>query len=252
MVFFNNVEEIAKKFPYYDKIYPKDLKEIDPEINYKLKSGDDSSLQKIANGMVSAIKHKTDNGFYWLAKLVDYIEQGIECAPRSIGKTRANNHPMNLAFEIYYAYATLGSNLWDSKNKKEKDQKMIDTLDICFSWYKDFGLKKKTTKSPKENSHRDWPIFVIWPALYCFREIDWERNKPIDPNYTDDDINDILKELSVPMQLDDYVFDKHTKKGKSMGRGTAHFAEEGAHVENEDKELLNIYYRKLYMDIRKQ
>lgn len=248
MVFFSGVYEKARKYSYFDKIYP--LKEIDAV--YKLKKGDDPKLQKVANGIVTGIKKKSDNGFYWLAKLVDYVEEGIEAAPRTINKTRANNHPMYLAFEIYFEYANRGANLWDEDEPIVKDKLLIETLTICFNWYKDFGLKKKTTKSPKETSHRDWIVFVIWPAMYCFRKIDWNKNVPIDPNYSDEDVERIVNKLSKPIELDDYVFDKHTKKGKQMGRGAVHFAEEGALVVNEDTELLNKYYRRLYLDIRKE
>lgn len=32
-----------------------------------------------------------------------------------------------------------------------------------------------------------------------------------------------------------YAFDKHTHKGKSMGRGIEHFYKEAAHIENPNK-----------------
>jgi hypothetical protein len=248
MIFFSDMDKTD--FPYYDKIYKPDMKEIDLDVNYKLKVDDDHRLQKIANGIVNGIKNKTDYGFYWLNKLVEYVEQGITCAKRSVFGSRPNDHPMYLAFEIYYQYAQYGNNLWDKSLEKEPNLDLQKTLNICFEWYQDFGLKKKTTKSPKQNSHRDWVIFVIWPALYCFRNIDWSKNVPQDPKYSDADVEKLLKKYSVPIELDDYVFDKHTKKGKQMKRGTKHFAEEGAFVENEDKELLNKYYRKLYLDTR--
>ena len=35
-----------------------------------------------------------------------------------------------------------------------------------------------------------------------------------------------------PLEMPDWVFDKHTAKGRKMGRGEEHFFEEGAHLEN--------------------
>lgn len=35
-----------------------------------------------------------------------------------------------------------------------------------------------------------------------------------------------------PIDIPDYAYDKHTQKGKAMGRGVDHFFTEGAHLEN--------------------
>lgn len=44
--------------------------------------------------------------------------------------------------------------------------------------------------------------------------------------------------------IPDYAFDRHTQKGKSMGRGFDHFWKEGAHLENEDKSIKDPYFKK--------
>lgn len=52
----------------------------------------------------------------------------------------------------------------------------------------------------------------------------------------DNFVNDVLRERRVGkmnLEVPDYALDKHTAKGKSMGRGVEHFWEVGSHLENE-------------------
>ena len=48
----------------------------------------------------------------------------------------------------------------------------------------------------------------------------------------DSDIKDYNKKIEIP----DYALDKHTFRGKKMGRGNKHFLEEGAKIVNEKGE----------------
>lgn len=49
------------------------------------------------------------------------------------------------------------------------------------------------------------------------------------------------------LTVDDYVFDKHTKAGRSMGKGTKEFVMEGALVDKQDPELFDQKLHDLYV-----
>ena len=48
---------------------------------------------------------------------------------------------------------------------------------------------------------------------------------------------EIVYNGSGAVELPDYVFDKHTRAGKSMGRGLKHFIEVGAYVSNPHEDI---------------
>ena len=49
------------------------------------------------------------------------------------------------------------------------------------------------------------------------------------------------------LELDDYVFDKHTKEGRKRGADIRLFVTEGSHVENEDPTYINAALKQLYV-----
>lgn len=63
-------------------------------------------------------------------------------------------------------------------------------------------------------------------------------------------INGYLSEMqnkTYKLELDSYVYDKHTAAGKRMGKGRSEFVNEGALIENEDMTLRNDILYKIYM-----
>jgi hypothetical protein len=69
-------------------------------------------------------------------------------------------------------------------------------------------------------------------------------------SYTEVSIEEAFQEYSKNLnnetiEIDDYVQDMHTYKGKSSGKNSIDFSEEGSFVENESKNT-NIEYRKFY------
>lgn len=52
----------------------------------------------------------------------------------------------------------------------------------------------------------------------------------------------LRQDISQRKEIPDFAFDKHTMKGKQMGRGFKHFFEEGAHIENEAEVAMHKEY----------
>jgi replication-associated recombination protein RarA len=69
------------------------------------------------------------------------------------------------------------------------------------------------------------------------RVVDWANGK-VDGDFYD-----------LPLQqIPDYAFDKHTRKGKEMGRTIQHFFDIGAHLENHSIQENEMEYRKWCVD----
>ena len=257
-------------------------------------------LGPIADGIVAAIATKSDNGFYWIEKLFqvclkqnenykgDDEQKTLEktdVGPRSLnGLIHPNTHAMYLAFEIFFKYANEGSRLWLKKeqiDQKEYDAKYTSkwkinlrkTLQIAFEYYKHFGpIGKKTP-------HRDHILFVMFPALYCFRDVDWERNSiqciDLQSKLSNPDqlslikknfnfqgeipselINDICKwfvkfnRQYLITRFAEYVYDQHTAEGRRLGRFEEFWVNHSSVVLNEDTTVSTAKYKEFYNNLK--
>ncbi len=54
------------------------------------------------------------------------------------------------------------------------------------------------------------------------------------------------------MEMDDYVLDLHTKKGKMSAHCLENFALEGAYIKNQNDKFLNQDYREIYNSLKKE
>ena len=222
---------------------------------FPLKQGDDTTtFRPIVDGLLTAMKNKSDDGFYWLNLLVEATEKQIPAGKRQITPTsRANSNPMYILFELCFAYARQGERLWN-KSAVQQDSlwsnNACQTLQICFNYYQHFGL----TKQGIAKSHRDWIVFVIWPLFYCIRNVDWTHNDPTSwfSALSTAEVEELYKKHtnSAAIELDDYVFDQHTSKGRSLKRKADFFAFQGALTTNEDVSLFNELYRSVYNEFK--
>jgi len=236
----------------YPEVYTFDSQVIDA--HYTLLPGDDEPrLRLIVDGLLTAMKRKSDHGFYWLNQLVLATQDGVAVAKRkkTMKDKTSQAHPMYLLSELCYAYARKGARLWDNSAPVVDagwTRMMCAALDVCFEYDKHFGLNAKGV--PK---HRDWVVFTIWPLLYCVRNVDWSHNDvPFTPITPDEAQEFYKKHAAAPTRVfDDFVFDQHTAKGRSLNRGPEFFAEHGALVLNEDESLHNASYRLLYNEFKK-
>lgn len=194
-------------------------------------SSEPEVMRRAAAGMLFAARTKSDDGFYWLGQLAQITIDGCEAEPRPASFTRVrNNNPMRLALQIFVAAA-------DSENEEAQR-----TVKSCVALYKHFGLKLGGIKK----SHRDWCVFVLWPALYVFRTVVYAIFPPEASPLEPAEVEAIYARNDTKREFDDYVFDQHTAEGRRRGRGPKHFAEHGAKVNREALPLRNPLYRTLY------
>jgi len=188
-------------------------------------------VRRAAAGMLFAARTKCDDGFYWLGQLAQFTLGGGEAALRpATFAARANKNPMRLALHILAAAA---------RRDGVETQRAVA---VCVRRYKHFGLK--LGGAPK--SHRDWCVFVLWPALYVFRAVLYAIFPPASSVLPASEVVRIYARNDTKRVFDDYVFDQHTAEGRRRGRGPEHFAAEGAHVNREALALRNPRYRALY------
>jgi hypothetical protein len=172
-----------------------------------------SEFQDIVDGLITNIINKSDSGFFWVGKMV------------KIGK-----RAIDVMFKVFKQFA-----------KAE----CLQIINICEKYHKHFGMKN----GGPEKSHRDYLMFAIWPGLYMFRDLDVSD---VVTNIIDVDIDELYDShrSRQAIVLDDYVFDAHTAKGRSLGKNGKDFAEVSAVVANESADVYNPLYRKIYMDCK--
>ena len=102
-----------------------------------------------------------------------------------------------------------------------------------------FVLEKNYFDTYKKKSNAS-KLFLIQAVLLLSRS---PKNRIVDDLFAiiDSNIKDYDKKIEIP----DYALDKHTFRGKKMGRGIKHFLEEGAKIANEKGENP---YRKLAIE----
>ena len=73
---------------------------------------------------------------------------------------------------------------------------MKEALLIAFKYYQHFGPVKK-------NPHRDHVLFLMYPALLCFRRVQWGRN-PL-PEFDIEPYTNPLVSIIIPLHYDNVV-----------------------------------------------
>lgn len=212
---------------------------------------DHPSLREVALGLLTAMKRKSDEGFYWLHQLVLATDAGVPAGARRTFNRATGKNPIMLLFSLCAKFGQQGSLLYDKRGGRAHslaEQSLYAGLFVtCYEWYTHFGLKKAGIAK----SHRDWVVFTIWPLLYCVRNVDFTRPVEMDNRFYDH-MQDMRDHKAAPaMTFDDYVFDQHTARGRGLRRGPMFFAEEGALVTHEDRSLFIPAYRKLYLAMKK-
>ena len=94
-------------------------------------------------------------------------------------------------------------------------------IHALYSFYKEL-------KAKKDDKHYPWRLHVVHAILLCCRS---KKSRHVDwavITYFNGHDQEMLK---VP----DWALDKHTQRGRSMGRGLDHFIKEGAILENHHK-----------------
>ena len=165
-----------------------------PSPKFKYSLGMDEDLRQVVDNFIWCMENKEISAYYWMNQIMD-IEKLKVKRPRS-------TRPGFLIFDIIH------------KLKMIPDRK---TYDICVEWYKNMKMKEQF-------------LCVMHPVmLYILGDHVSKYNpNPITDKYDYNAYNKPL--LNYTLELDTYVYDKHTLIGKRMGRSYSDFAVEGSLV----------------------
>lgn len=105
--------------------------------------------------------------------------------------------------------------------------------------------------------HKEKYIYLYHAILFVIKrnEINWNMKKS-EIVVTNEELDRVDKLYKINLsgkniELDDFIFDIHTKNKVNIKDGRTMFAIEGSKVVNEDKNLLNEDYRKVYIELKK-
>lgn len=166
-----------------------------PKVKYILPSKEGSELQVVVDAFVWCMENRNVRVYFWLDKIMEI--QKLQT--KYFNSTR----PGFLVFDIIL------------KNGFIADRKSID---ICMEWYKDMKMMEQT-----------FPV-IHCVFLYVLQDkAVWDAPLPHSTleRYLSTYKPNLLNET---ISLDNYVFDKHTAKGRTMGRTNTDFALEGSIV----------------------
>ena len=221
-----------KHGPLYKEIldnYPELYENINPELleldnTSLIKEGDPYTMKNLIGQFDYHFKKKSDKCVYWAFKIMNMEDK---CARR---------------------YRRKGSEyiLWEYLlDKLQLENSLKIPIETLFKWY-------------KNNKSEHW-MYLINAIMVC---LEYEK-KSIQSNLEAHYPNIVAVDLSVEeiekvmddhkntlFEIDDYCLDQHTSKGRSKNRGPIHFAKVGSYVEDENKEILNETYKKIYMDLK--
>jgi len=110
----------------------------------------------------------------------------------------------------------------------------IDTLNKIYIPLKDIkfsDISKKWTKELKDVKERFLPYYTS--ILYNYFEKDLKLQSKIFSISNLELLQYLMVNLNHKLEVDDYVIDMHTKKGKNAGKGNIEFVYEGSKVKNE-------------------
>ncbi len=182
-------------------------KDFHTDIEYDFKSGDEEA-KPYALKFLGALEKGSPACLYFANKI---------CGMK-VGKHMNSIKPPYLIFDLLKAYL-----------KKHKDEYLEERLDVSIKWYKELaGIKED---------------FLTWEmmCIMILRRGQMQKN-------TVDEVNPKtllpmvkMNLMNMPIEVDEWVFDMHTKEGKRLGRGTEYFADVSSVVENEDPGVNRVY-----------
>ena len=181
-----------------------------------------TKLQTCIDGIIYNLENGCDHVFYWIRKLYEFEKQdGVPQYKYA-----------KIVWEILHRYI-------DRNSEYEFVRDQISALEKFYN----------------KMTHKEKPIYLYHAVLLIVRrnEIDWP-SRPPQIETTMDDVDNIYSDhcKNGKMEIDDYVLDLHTKKGKKIGNCLENFALEGAYVKNENDNFLHPEYREIYILLKKE
>jgi len=144
--------------------------------------------------------------------------------------------------------------IYNSKSKK-KQKEVLDMLDEDFKNYINsdlYNIYKESLINCWDLNWKDWinlffinfyliKKYNIWFDYYKNWKNEWLESIRNDINKFDFNFNDIKK-----FEIKDYVYDKHSSRGKKLRRWFKHFFEVWAYLENEVDVWWNVYKEEIF------
>lgn len=193
------------------------------------------ALKATVVALVRAMYEKSDRGFYWIARLLRDESVRIRL-DASVARRRTSAHSFDLLLELGAMYFNQCSSVCQP-----------DQLPLVRYTARLFGLLVDDYRHFR-NGHRDAIVWHISAGLLLFRE--FSQRSRVGSLSGESGFVWNTRAIDTLMQnaqrLPDFVFDQHTRAGRSLKRGPEHFAQEGARVTREDDTLLDIDYRQVF------
>lgn len=181
-----------------------------------------TKLKPCINGIIYNLEKGSDHVFYWIRKLLDLEQED------KVSKYKY----LKIVWDVLYGFI-------DQNSEYESVRETICALQEFY----------------KRMTHREKPIYLYHAVLLMVRrkEIEWTSKAPI----IDTPIAEVEKLYrdhrgGGKREMDDYVLDLHTKKGKMSANCLEKFALEGALIKNQNDNFLHQDYRNIYISLKKE
>jgi hypothetical protein len=192
-----------------------------------------TKLKPCINGIIYNLEKGSDHVFYWIRKLCDLELK--DKLPLKKGKKKDESFKYNylgIVWDVLYGFI-------DRNSEYECARETICALQEFY----------------KRMTHREKPIYLYHAVLLMVRreEIDWNSEAPA-VDTPADEVEKLYRDHrgGVKREMDDYVLDLHTKKGKMSANCLENFALEGALIKNQNDKFLHQYYRNIYISLKKE
>jgi len=205
-------QRMKRKFDWFDQLEVEKNRVYEPVRPFEIR-GLGEKITHISNQFISALERRSEFSIYY-----GHLLYAIEKLPVKIG---SRSKP---TFLIFALIRHVVNGFEDVEDKKE----YLHLLDIAERWYVEL--------SPIKEEFLTWQTILI--AI----------TKGMNPQAVENDENNhdlkILYKRNIlhdPIELDDWVFDMHTKIGKSKGKNSGHFATVSSIVYNERTDIIQPY-----------
>nr|WRK65199.1 glycosyl transferase [Marseillevirus futianmevirus] len=205
---------VSKEFypQFYEAISAFGENEPLPEFRLVLEK-EDKEMNRLCDNFISALENSKYSAFHWATQIFE--KQKVK------GKYYRSSKAEFLVFWILEKYF----------ETRQEEKFLLSVHKVALSWCKELsGLRE---------------AFLCWWCLVCACVIGWQERELADG--IPDTAEVIAKnDESLPaMEIDSFVVDKHTKRGRSEGANSQDFVFDGAFVVREakigDPQLRNFY-----------
>jgi hypothetical protein len=188
----------------------------------------DTELVGIVNRLVYCLEQRWGAGFAPLQELM----------ARKTGPTKhmKSTNTVYLALDVFDWFVRKAHPDWVAGNDKGI---LLDFLGVMVRWCKYMAANKEGPPLCLRSAYL---------ALILSDRVQWKRAVAVPP--ADFDAGQAYQrhlDLEVDLSIDECAIDMHTRRGRSAGKGKEVFGAEGSVVANEDTDLVDPLYKRLYL-----